>query len=248
MRCIGLALQSSTCRESRKAQTSAKTHNPPNFRYGAYRVWGDLNQSRYFKTEGKPSIEQIIRQLSPTTNARYIGQSFQGKAAVRGLRQQDHRVLSEFAHELPTDPRARILPEEKLEAAPLLGNEEAVYDLVEEEEPGIPEQRQQYLYEEAPSRNQALADELQSIYDGRCQICRWDPRDEYDRHLCHAHHIHWLSGGGSDDLENLMLVCPKHHEAIHKCDAQFDLRSGEYDFDVHVERLALNKHLSLWNA
>lgn len=226
----------------------AKTHNPANFRYGPYRVWGDLDQSRYFKTEGQPSIEQIIRQLSPKTNARYLGQSFQGKAAVRGITQEDHLLLSKFAQELPTEPRACILPEEKLEAALLLGDEEAVYDLVKEEEPGVAEERQQYLYEKAPTRNQALANEIQSIYDGCCQLCRWNPRDEYDRTLCHAHHIHWLSRGGDDHLENLMLVCPNHHEAIHKCDAQFDFRSGKYDFGVHVERLALNEHLPLWNT
>lgn len=226
----------------------AKTHNPPNFRYGTYRVWGDLDQSCYFKTEGQPSVEQIIRKLSPKTNAPYLGQSFQGKAAVRRITQQDHLVLSEFAQELPTEPRARILPEEKLEAALLLEDQEAVYDLVKKEEPGVAEERRRYLYQEAPSRNQVLASEIQSIYDGCCQLCRWNPREEYDRNLCHAHHIHWLSRGGSDDLENLMLVCPNHHEAIHKCDAQFDYRSGEYDFGVHVEGLALNKHLPLWNS
>jgi hypothetical protein len=26
----------------------AKTINPPNFRYGKYRIWGDLKRSRYF--------------------------------------------------------------------------------------------------------------------------------------------------------------------------------------------------------
>jgi hypothetical protein len=226
----------------------AKTYNPPNFRYGEYRVWGDLNQSRYFKTEGQPSVEQVIRQLSPTTNASYLGQSFQGKAAVRSLTKQDHLTLSELAEELPTEPRARILPEEKLEAALLLNDEEAVYDLVKEEDPGVAEERQQYLYKEAPSRNRELANEMQSIYDGRCQLCRWNPHEEYDHKLCHAHHIHWLSRGGKDELKNLMLVCPNHHEAIHKCDAQFDFRSGEYDFGVHVEQLALNEHLPLWST
>lgn len=27
----------------------AKTLNPPKFRYGRYRIWGDLRQSKYFK-------------------------------------------------------------------------------------------------------------------------------------------------------------------------------------------------------
>ena len=29
----------------------AKTINPPKFRYGRYRVWGDLTTSRYFKVD-----------------------------------------------------------------------------------------------------------------------------------------------------------------------------------------------------
>ena len=61
----------------------AKTLNRPDFRYGKYRVWGDVDQSRYFRVEGAPSIEQVIRSFSISTNARVLGRSFQGDAAVR---------------------------------------------------------------------------------------------------------------------------------------------------------------------
>jgi 5-methylcytosine-specific restriction protein A len=227
--------------------TRAKTHNPPNFRYGRYRVWSDLSRSKYFETDNQPSVEHVIRQLSPRTQARYLGQSFQGNAAVRKITQQDHQVLSRLSSDLKIEPRARILPEERLEAALLLGDREAVYNLVRKEESGVAEERQKYLYQKAPTRNRALADRLQSTYSGQCQICCWDPRDDYNRNLCHAHHIHWLSRGGDDELENLMLVCPNHHEAIHKCDAQFDYRDGQYDFGTHCESISLNKHLPLWN-
>jgi 5-methylcytosine-specific restriction protein A len=33
----------------------AKTENPPNFRYGRYRVWGDIHRSRYFQVDNQPS-------------------------------------------------------------------------------------------------------------------------------------------------------------------------------------------------
>jgi hypothetical protein len=223
----------------------AKTINPPSFRYGAYRVWGDLQASRYFETEGQPSVEQIIRALSPKTEAAYLGQSFQGRAAVRSITTQDHLLLLEAARDVPTDARARILPEERLEAALLLGDRKAVYDLIEEEQPGVAEERRAYLYREAPTRNRALVSDLQAMYDGRCQICRWNPLDAYGRTLCHAHHIHWLSRGGADELTNLMLVCPNHHEAVHKCDAQLDFRSGRFDFGAHTERVTLNTHLPI---
>lgn len=223
----------------------AKTMNPPGFRYGPYRVWGDLKTSRYFKTEGQPSAEQVIRQLSVTTKAQYLGQSFQGRSAVKPLRLEDHQVLSNAARDLPLEPRASILPEERLEAAVLLGDPEAVQDLIREEKPGVAEERQAYLYREAPSRNRQLAAELQDLYDGRCQVTGWTPRDRYGHNLCHAHHLHWLSRGGEDALENLVLVSPNLHAAIHRCDAPFDYERGAFIFERHAEPVQLNRHLPL---
>ncbi len=170
----------------------AKTINPPGFRYGPYRVWGDLERSRYFNVDDQPSVEQVVRQLSVTTGTRYLGQSFQGYNAVKRLTLQDHQILSEVARDLPLESRARILPEERLEAAVLLADPQAVYDLIAEEQPGVVEERQAYLYQEAPMRNRRLTAELQELYDGRCQITGWAPRDRYGHNLCHAHPIHWL--------------------------------------------------------
>ena len=94
----------------------AKTKNRPDFRYGTCRVWGDVDRSRYFRVEGAPSVEQIIRSLSIRAEARVLGRSFQGHAAVRKITDDDHWILREAARDLPLEPRARILPEEKLEA------------------------------------------------------------------------------------------------------------------------------------
>jgi 5-methylcytosine-specific restriction protein A len=33
----------------------AKTENPPNFRYGRYRVWGDIHRSRYYQVTNSPA-------------------------------------------------------------------------------------------------------------------------------------------------------------------------------------------------
>ena len=72
----------------------AKTFNPPNFRYGKYRIWGDLQKSRYFQVDQQPNIEQVIRSLSLKTGAVYLGQSFQGNAAVRRISTSDHLTLT----------------------------------------------------------------------------------------------------------------------------------------------------------
>lgn len=221
----------------------AKTKNRPDFRYGEYRVWGDVDRSCYFRVEGAPSVEQIIRSLSIRAEARVLGRSFQGHAAVRKITEEDHQILREAARDLPLEPWARILPEEKLEAALIMGDRSAVERLVRDEEPGVAEERKQYLYEEAPQRNPNLVDRLQNLYDGHCQICRWDPIDEYGESLCEGHHIQWLSRGGNDALSNLMLVCPNHHRAIHRCDAPIDWSDMAYDFGDHRETVAMDRHL-----
>lgn len=222
----------------------AKTQNPPNFRYGQYRVWGDLTHSRYFLTDDNaPSAEQIIRSLSIKANAVRLGQSFQGHAAVRTITSQDHQILLTIAKNLELEPRARLLPEERLEALLLLDDEDAVQQLVKEETPGIAESRAAYLFKQAPTRNRELVKQLQATYDGKCQLCGWDPMDEYGHWLCHGHHIHWLSRGGKDELKNLLLVCPNHHGAIHACDAQLDYKNFTFDFGKRTEKVTLNLHI-----
>lgn len=221
----------------------AKTQNPPNFRYGRYRLWGDVHHSRYFQIEGQPGVEQIIRVLSCKTNARALGQSFQGHNAVKLINQQDHLLLQSAARDLPLEPRARILPEERLEAALLLDDRDAVEKLIAAERPGIAEQRAQYLYTRASARDRNFVEELQDLYNGQCQICLWHPRNHYGYTLCHGHHIQWLSRGGEDQLANMVLVCPNHHTAIHRIDAPFDFGDMAFDFGRRREYLQLDLHL-----
>lgn len=161
---------------------------------------------------------------------------------MRVISLHDHQVLAKFADGLPLEPRARILPEERLEAAMLLGESE-VAQLVAEEQPGVAEVRRAYLFTRARTRNRRLVDELRRLYRGRCQICGWDPPSRYAEELCEAHHLHWLSRGGEDELSNLALVCPNHHRAIHGCDAPFDFGRMAFDFGTQRESLSLNEHL-----
>lgn len=219
----------------------AKTINPPSFRYGRYRIWGGLQKSRYFKVEGQPQVGQIIRSLSIKANADVLGRAFQGHAAVRQLTAQDHRILSAAAEDLPLEPRARILPEERLEATLLLGDEEAVMNLVQDEDAGIAQKRREYLYRQAPTRNKSFAKQLQKLYEGKCQVCLWNPKGTYGEFLCHGHHVQWLSRG-EDRLENMILICPSHHVAIHGCDAPLDYADMAFDFGKHREPLRLILH------
>jgi 5-methylcytosine-specific restriction protein A len=222
----------------------AKTINPLGYHYGRYRIWGDLAQSRYFLLDGQPSIEPIIRILSCRAEAPVLGNAFQGGAAVRRMTASDHRLLVAAARYLPGEPRARILPEEKLEAALLLGGAEEVAALIREERPGIAEERVAYLSNVAPARDPRLVHSLQDRYLGQCQICAWNPQSVYGQYLCQGHHIQWLSRGGPDELDNLGLICPNHHAAVHRCDAPFDFGDLSFSFQDHRERLQTPGHLA----
>jgi hypothetical protein len=45
--------------------------------------------------------------------------------------------------------------------------------------------------------------------DGGCVVCGVHPG------WCDAHHITAWAAGGATDLDNLVLVCPRHHSAVH---------------------------------
>jgi hypothetical protein len=222
---------------------SAKTMNPPGFRYGPYRVWGDLLRSRYFGIERQPDISTLIRSLAVEAKADVLGRSFQGNAAVRALSEADHIRLLDYAKALPAEPRARLLPEERLEALLLAGDENAVAKLLRDEPVGIAEERRHYLMTEVARRDRNLVEQLRNLYEGECQICGWAPRLNYGRELCEAHHVRWLSRGGNDALANLVLVCPNHHRAIHRCDAPFDFGCNAFAFAAKKEPLTRLHHI-----
>ena len=219
-----------------------KTKNPPACPYGAYRLWGDLKLSRYFRTDEQPDISELIRQLSVKSSAPAIGRSFQGRAAVRRLTTADHQMLVEYARHLPLEPRARLLPEEELEARILLGDATAVRSLIGAEGPGIAAERRRYLFEQAPQRNPQHVKDLRKLYGGMCQICGWNPNSLYRQDLCEAHYVHWLSRGGDDALHNMVLICPNHHRAIHRTDAPYDWNDQTFVFPECREPIQVFRH------
>lgn len=221
----------------------ALTRNPPNYRYGTYRIWGDLHRSRYFDVDLGPNADPLIRALGIRVRAERLGQSFQGARAVREISEADHRLLYQFAAELPLYPHAAIYPEDEFEARLVHGA--AARRLVIRETPADMDRRLRYLYETVDvHRARRNVETLHELYDGRCQICLFDPRTRYGHRLCHGHHIEWLSRGGEDVLENMVLVCPNHHAAIHRDDASFDYADLAFTFaNGLVEPLRLNVHL-----
>lgn len=221
---------------------SAKTLNSLGFRYGRYRLWGDLSRSRYFAVDEQPDVTTLIQRLSVNAAGSVLGRAFQGRAAVRAITAEDHTILTAYAARLPPEPRARLLPEERLEALILSGDENAVARLLQEEPSGLAQERRGYLYAEIKRRSRQHVESLRDLYDGRCQICEWAPRTIYSTELCEAHHVRWLSRGGRDAISNMVLVCPNHHRAIHAKDAVFDFGPNGLVFAGRDEGLRLNRH------
>lgn len=220
-----------------------RTHNAPGFRYGKYRVWGDIEESRYFQLGGQENLEPLIRHLSPKTQAEELYYSFMGPGSVRRLTEQDHQLLHAASRSLLEEPRAHLLPEEELEAVIYAGNAKVTEKLVREQTNGLSEARRRTITREVPDRNRSLVERLRTMYNGQCQVCKWNPVDEYSEHLCEGHHIQWLSRGGNDRINNLLLVCPNHHRAIHRCDAPLDYADLALNFGTHREPIQINQHL-----
>jgi hypothetical protein len=220
----------------------AVTRNVPRYRYGAYRAWGDLERSRYFDVEAGPNAEPLLRRLSVPARARHLGQSFQGAAAVRVLTEADHRLLTALAAGLPVLDRVGVYPEDELEARLVQG---VRGDLPRFPAADADRRRLAYLYETVdPRRSRAHVERLQELYGGRCQVCGFDPHGRYGARLCEGHHLIWLSRGGEDELQNLALLCPNHHAAVHRADAAFDYAGLVFAYsNQRVERIALNAHL-----
>jgi 5-methylcytosine-specific restriction enzyme A len=221
----------------------AVTKNPPNYRYGRWRLWGDLERSRYFDVEASPRVEPVIRALDLRASARTLGRSFQGHAAVRRLSESGHRTLTEYATDLPMLAHAAIYPEDEFEAR--LVHSESVRHLIAREGSTLEDERVRYLYETVDiQRARRHVRDLQELYSGRCQICLYNPQKAYGHRTCHGHHIHWLSRGGDDELGNMVLVCPNHHAAIHRDDAAFDYGDLKFLFSNGLtEPLRANEHL-----
>lgn len=225
----------------------AKTLNPPGYRYGPFRIWGDLNKSRYFRVSDQQDISHLIRGLSIKAGGDSLGRAFQGHAAVRQLDERDNKFLRSVAALLPIESRSSLLPEEQLEALLNTGDDNSVAELVAREMRGLGEERRRYLASEAPKRNRLFADKLRHVYKGRCQICSWEPRLLYSIDVCEAHHVRWLGRGGEDALSNLVLLCPNHHRVIHKLDAPFDWSKMGFVSVSGVETLVHLEHELLAN-
>jgi hypothetical protein len=58
----------------------------------------------------------------------------------------------------------------------------------------------------APQRRAVIARDRHCIVPGCRRKAQW----------CDVHHVHWWDHGGPTDLENLALICRRHHRLVHR--------------------------------
>ena len=224
---------------------AAKTFNAPDYKYGRYRLWGDTRKSKYFSADG-PDMTDLLLRLEFDTGTRIqskdvIGQSLQ---TIRSLVARDVATLLGWSKTLRPESRAYDIADEAALEKSFDSSEDAVRQTVLGHHSGVSERRRQLL-QRSYRRNRVLVEELHGLYAGRCQLCGFDPPVLYGVSACCGHHVVYLSRGGKDELPNLMLVCPNHHEIIHATSAVFDFSDLHYVFpNGRREPLVLNRHFA----
>ncbi len=93
-------------------------------------------------------------------------------------------------------------------------------------------------------RNPELPCLLKELYGFKCQICEHDFKKDYGVPYSETHHMVWLSRGGVDHSNNLIVVCPNHHRIIHETKPNFDRRALAFAYpNGFHESLRLTAHL-----
>jgi len=92
-------------------------------------------------------------------------------------------------------------------------------------------------------RNAELPFALKHLYNFTCQVCEKEFKKDYGVPYSETHHIVWLSRGGVDHSNNLIVVCPNHHRIIHESYPVFDRKKLAFMYrNGREEHLKLTSH------
>lgn len=78
----------------------------------------------------------------------------------------------------------------------------------------------------AYSRSVYIREFARRVSNGVCQLCDKDApfHDTHGQPFLEVHHIHYLSSGGSDTMDNVIALCPNCHRKIHHLEIEADAR------------------------
>ncbi|MEH7075794.1 HNH endonuclease [Neobacillus drentensis] len=74
------------------------------------------------------------------------------------------------------------------------------------------------------SRSVLIKEFARRVAKGICQLCEKEAPflDKLGKPFLEVHHIHYLSKGGSDTIDNVVAVCPNCHRRIHHLELEKD--------------------------
>jgi 5-methylcytosine-specific restriction endonuclease McrA len=74
------------------------------------------------------------------------------------------------------------------------------------------------------SRSILVKEYARRVANGICQLCEKEAPffDRNGKPFLEVHHIHYLSLGGSDTLDNVIALCPNCHRKIHQLEIKED--------------------------
>lgn len=91
--------------------------------------------------------------------------------------------------------------------------------------------------------DRSIGEDLKTLYDFRCQICGENFGKPYGQRIVEVHYIIQFVFSMNNDYDNLMVICPNHHTAIHKTDPIFDRQSLTLSYpNGYHEVLKLDRH------
>jgi predicted restriction endonuclease len=67
----------------------------------------------------------------------------------------------------------------------------------------------------ALKRYQKIVKMLKNKYNHKCQLCGYSFHMDNGDYYCEAHHIKELAKGGSQDPNNVIILCSNHHRQFH---------------------------------
>ncbi|MGN7178154.1 HNH endonuclease [Cytobacillus sp. SAFR-174] len=76
------------------------------------------------------------------------------------------------------------------------------------------------------NRNVFIKEFARKVANGICQLCENKAPflDKHGQPFLEVHHIHYLSKGGNDSIDNVIALCPNCHRKIHQLELEEDAK------------------------
>jgi len=108
-----------------------------------------------------------------------------------------------------------------------------------EDNPSLGHEKREVLVEMI-DRDYRIIENVKRIYDNRCQICGFTFKKKNGEFYSEGHHLIPLSEGGTQERDNIVILCPNHHRMMHYADVEIgDLkyekkREVKINGDTHI--------------